>query len=242
VSVGESDWRLSSAGTEHAFDGAKAGISVCGNMTRPGRNSKDRPPFYQGRCQRCIEIADRRTHLTTDEWTEKYFKLFAEDVDAHVSMLTDLEGDKAYTLRRFVMISLRHGRQGGSWACPPQSRARMGAYQWCHDCKSWGVPRPFVDEVVEHRKEGSGALRCGNCLSENVAHYECLLDRRDGEIQHGDEVLDLRSFDYGVNACTACQKRDVTLFEPVSGMKYYLCAGCLRKAADSCDAFDRSGL
>ena len=46
---------------------------------------------------------------TTDEWTEDFYPEFARDVDTHIKMLTSLRGDKAYTLRRMIMMSLRNG-------------------------------------------------------------------------------------------------------------------------------------
>ena len=51
----------------------------------------------------------RNPKLTTDEWTEKHYRSFAKDVDCHIKMLTDLDDERAYTLRRMIMISLRHG-------------------------------------------------------------------------------------------------------------------------------------
>lgn len=49
---------------------------------------------------------------TTDDWTREFFDGFAKDVDCHIRILTDLEGDQAYRLRRLIMISLRHGGYG----------------------------------------------------------------------------------------------------------------------------------
>ena len=49
--------------------------------------------------------------LTTDEWTERFFAQATKDIDCHIKM-AGLEGDDAYTLRRMIMITLRHGQVG----------------------------------------------------------------------------------------------------------------------------------
>jgi hypothetical protein len=50
---------------------------------------------------------------TTDEWTERFFGQAAKDIDCHISMsCSDLTPDQAYTLRRHIMITLRHGVVG----------------------------------------------------------------------------------------------------------------------------------
>ena len=52
---------------------------------------------------------DRPVKRTTDDWTEKFYGAFSRDVDCHIGAFTELEGEEAYTLRRMIMISLRHG-------------------------------------------------------------------------------------------------------------------------------------
>lgn len=53
----------------------------------------------------------------------------------------------------------------------------MGGYQWCHDCESWGVPFPIVQEI-----QHADLIHCGNCKSENVTHYEAVYEKRNGKV------------------------------------------------------------
>lgn len=119
----------------------------------------------------------------------------------------------------------------------PLTKGGMGAYQWCHDCRTWGIPGPFVESVLQGRSH----LNCGGCGSENVAIYGLLFDQRNGEIVRGDDEFDLRSYD-SVAGCSVCRKKEsddrLTCFQPIPALDYYLCAECLRRAADSCDRMD----
>jgi len=57
-------------------------------------------------------MLERYVKRTTDEWTEDFFDEFSKEVDIHIRMLTDLDEEPAYRLRRLIMISLRHGTVG----------------------------------------------------------------------------------------------------------------------------------
>ncbi len=48
--------------------------------------------------------------IPIDEWTEKYFGRFAEDIEATLSVMTDNSDHEVYQIRRLIMISLRDGR------------------------------------------------------------------------------------------------------------------------------------
>ncbi len=119
----------------------------------------------------------------------------------------------------------------------PLTKGGMGGYQWCHDCQTWGIPGPFVDSV----KKGPEHLLCGNCQSENVVHYQAMLDRREGEVVHGAD--DVQGSYETCSTCSLCGATDSgdyqTFFRPLEGVDYFLCAACLLKAARRCNDWDK---
>lgn len=60
---------------------------------------------------KALLIGNKMT-LTIDEWTEKHFSKFAVDIEATAAvMMTDnFNDEKAYRIRRLIMISLRDGK------------------------------------------------------------------------------------------------------------------------------------
>ncbi len=50
-----------------------------------------------------------REHLPTDDWTEKYFKHLAADIESLLKMFTEADAESIYSVRRHTMQCLRHG-------------------------------------------------------------------------------------------------------------------------------------
>lgn len=95
--------KLLDTGDEELVEGNTWGDTYWGVCKGKGKNRL-------GHILTQIRARIRNPKLTTDEWTEAHYGLFARDVDVHIKMLTDLNEDRAYQLRRLIMQSLRFGK------------------------------------------------------------------------------------------------------------------------------------
>lgn len=116
-------WRLYK-GKAHAFGHEGAKISRCGNVSAKRLKAGEDLQLtdlegHPAQCSRCVNILhkERPLPLTTDEWSEQIVGFLAQNIDASISVLTDLEGEKAYGLRRMIMISVR--QELDSWEKKP---------------------------------------------------------------------------------------------------------------------------